>query len=107
MTRLPDELKSELMQIIYQLDSLCAPSHTLYDPPSVESVILLGRRLAPSSVPPLFMRFNGESGPLEPLPSRYHIPFPTLEDLRFSVLNFPGPNPALKKLEEDEYADEF
>jgi hypothetical protein len=53
------------------------------------------------------MRFNGESGPLEPLPSRYHIPFPTLEDLRFSVLNFPGPNPALKKLEEDEYADEF
>ena len=55
--------------------------------PTVESVITLGRRIAPYTIPPPFIRFSTESGPLEPMPARYRVPFPTGEEMRASILH--------------------
>lgn len=59
--------------------------------PSIESVQVLSRRLAPTSHAPTFIRFNPDSGPLEAFPERFRVPFPTMEDLRFSFMNAPNP----------------
>ena len=59
--------------------------------PSVSSVVSLGRRLAFVSIPPTFVRFNTEAGPIESLPNRFHVPFPTLDDMRYSVLHSKAP----------------
>jgi hypothetical protein len=111
--QMASEIHNELHQVIYELETLTCMELTTNECPSVSSLLLLGRRLAPSTIPPLFLRFNGDSGPLEALPGRMHVPFPTVEDLRFSILNLrptikmvvQPPPPAEK--EEDEYADDF
>jgi hypothetical protein len=51
------------------------------------SATSLARRIAPTSIPPTFVRFNGESGPIEPMPSLFQVPFPTLENFKMSLLN--------------------
>lgn len=94
-----------------------------FDGPPIESVLVLARRIASASVAPTFVRFNTESGPLEALPARFRVPFPTIEDMRFSILNVkasttsfipklsepPGSRNALAAATEGEieYADDF
>lgn len=117
------QARQQLNQVIYELEALCAPSHVSNDAPGIDAALILGRRIAPSTVPPLFLRFNGESGPMEPMPARFHVPFPTLEDFRYSVLNvqrsvvLPPQPVAIAPVrqtsriplppDEDEYADDF
>ena len=69
----------------------------------------------------MFVRFNAESGPLEAMPARFHVPFPTIEDFRFSILNVATPHafrsapppPPVKEVvmklqtDQDDYADDF
>lgn len=117
------QVRQQLNQVIYELDALCAHSHIPNDAPGNAAALILGRRIAPSTVPPLFLRFDGESGPMEPMPARFHVPFPTLEDFRYSVLNvqqsvvLPPKPVAIKPArqtsqmplppDEDEYGDDF
>ena len=114
------EVHQQLCEVIYELEALCGvdSATSSQDPPSIESVILLGRKIAPTTISPTFIRFNSEVGPLEPMPSRFRVPFPTMEDFKFSVLNYQRPidttvqpapvsvNDGPKKID-DEYADDF
>ena len=106
--------------MIYESESLCAldSATSSQDPPCIEAAILLGRKIAPTTTSPTFIRFNSEVGPLEPMPSRFRVPFPTMEDFKFSVLNFQRPIEASvqpvpvsvtngPKKVDDEYADDF
>ena len=113
-----EEVHEQLSQAIYELEALCSLDRELQlDGPSIEAALVLGRRIAPTTIPPLFVRFNTEVGPLEPMPSRFRVPFPTMEDFKFSVLNVPAslvPKPVVPvtlepqpKQVEDEYADDF
>jgi hypothetical protein len=113
-----EEVHEQLSQAIYELEALCCLDRELQlDGPAIEAALVLGRRIAPTTIPPLFVRFNTEVGPLEPMPSRFRVPFPTMEDFKFSVLNFPAsavPKPVVAvnlapqpKPVEDEYADDF
>ena len=79
------QANDRLRSLIYTLDNLS--SHSV-DSSAVEafSVISLARKIAPSSIPPSFIRFNSESGPLEPIPNLYQVPFPTLENFKISLL---------------------
>ena len=117
------EANQRLTEAIYKLENLCVIDDSCNNSenhPSLDSVIILGRKLSPSTIPPMFIKFNSESGPLEPMPSRFHVPFPTIEDMRFSILNVKQPAftiPAvtvplvaavpLKMEEDEEYADDF
>ena len=80
------EANGRLRSLIYTLDSL-SHAHEVHSTCDSFSVTSLGRRIAPSSIPPTFLRFNSESGPLEPLPNLFQVPFPTLETLKGSLLN--------------------
>ena len=51
------------------------------------SAIVLGRRIASTSIPPSFIRFNPDSGPLDPIPNQFQVPFPSVENLRMSYMN--------------------
>jgi hypothetical protein len=115
-----NEVHKQLCQVIYELENLCAldSATSSQDPPSIEAAILLGRKIAPTTISPTFIRFNSEVGPLEPMPSRFRVPFPTMEDFKFSVLNFQRPIEASvqavpervtdgPKKVDDEYADDF
>lgn len=79
----------------------------------VENVLILARRLGTTTFPPTFARFGTESGPLDPLPDRSRVPFPTIDDMRFSILNvktpkaFSLPSSVPVALKEDEYANDF
>lgn len=104
------EANEKLTNVISELEAILSLDIQLScDAPSEESVLTLSRRLTPSTIPPLFLRFNGESGPLEALPARFHVPFPTLEELRYSVLNSqPAPaRPRNQSAEDEEYANDF
>jgi hypothetical protein len=115
------EIRQTLDRIIYELESICALDSTFASgPPDLDSVMLLSRRLAPNTIAPLFSRFNPEVGPLEALPARYRLPFPTIEDFKFSILNHRTEQPvnlAPKEIstvqetpvveEPDEYDDDF
>lgn len=75
-----------LRDLIYTLDKLSQPDELLPGPEPF-SVTSIGRRIAPSTIPPTFIRFNTESGPLEPLPQLFQVPFPTMENFKGSLLN--------------------
>ena len=109
-------VQERLDQIIYELETLqTVNDNIICESPSLDSVILLARRLAPTSVPPTFLRFNTEVGPLEAMPNRFRVPFPTVEDFKFSILNHrvdlprsvePVAHP-VPTTTGDEYADDF
>jgi hypothetical protein len=105
------ESSAALTTVICELEALVQLDDQLAaEGVSVESALILGRRITPSSVPPLFLRFNTECGPLEALPLRSHVPFPSLEELRFSLLNAQparGVASERTKADEDEYANDF
>jgi hypothetical protein len=79
------EANDRLRSLIYTLDNLSIADELPGPEPS--AVTSLGRRIASSSIPPTFIRFNTESGPLEPLPNQFQVPFPTLENFKGSLLN--------------------
>jgi hypothetical protein len=83
-----DELiqaNDRLRNLIYTVEKLAF----VEDVSNIEpyAVTSLGRRLAPTSIPPALVRFNTESGPIEVMPSLFQVPFPTLENLKMSLLN--------------------
>lgn len=114
LARLHDTLNRQ----IAELESM--NSHACTDPLPLGPALVLARRIAPASVPPTFLRFNSESGPLEAMPGRFRVPFPTMEEFRFSLLNVPNPfaaaprkaaspvpKPQTMMEDEDEYANDF
>ena len=115
-------IHESLDKSIYELETLCGlDSNVSSGPPDFDSVMILGRRLAPVTLPPLFSRFNTEVGPLETLPARFRVPFPTMEEFKFSILNHrhenevrapakqepPQPTPKPFPSQTDEYEDDF
>lgn len=114
------EIHQRLDNTIYELEAICGLDRIVSsNAPIMDSVMVLGRRIATTSIAPLFTRFNTEVGPLEALPSRFRVPFPTMEDFKFSILNYrhepePHPQPPSRMIEEqvpledtDEYDDDF
>jgi hypothetical protein len=79
------EANDRLRSLIYTLDNLSIADEL--PGPEPFAVSSLGRRIASSSIPPTFIRFNTESGPLEPLPNQFQVPFPTMENFKGSLLN--------------------
>ena len=112
-------VQERLDQIIYELETLQTVDQSITgDIPSLDAVVLLGRRIAATTIPPTFLRFNTEVGPLEAIPSRFRVPFPTVQDFKFSVLNhrvvLPAPPAVVPQSQSvaptapgDEYADDF
>jgi hypothetical protein len=101
------EHRLQLTGLIQHLEAL-VDEQSDTSPQCVDNLVVLGRRLAPSTVPPVLLRFNAESGPMEPMPQRFRVPFPTVDDLRLSVLqkhvNVVRP---VKPIRDEEYADDF
>ena len=95
-----------------------------------DEVIALARKIAPSMMPPQSLRYAPDQGPLEALPARFRLPFPSQDEMRLSSVfldaNRPTftatptpteqpktveevrlPEPVMEQLEEDEFADDF
>lgn len=98
-----EKLRGRLSSVITKLSALADQSQGEdSNRVTIESVSILGRRLSNVTFPPLFIAFNTESGPLEPMPQRYRVPFPTVENFRSSVLQRHQVH-----VPEEEYADDF
>ncbi len=94
-----------------------------------DEVIALARKIGPSVMPPQNLRYAPDQGPLEALPARFRLPFPSQDEMRMSSVfvdaNKPVysatpteqtksveevhimPEPVMQLLEEDEFADDF
>ena len=53
-------------------------------------VISLARKVTPATVPPGGLRYSLDQGPLEALPSRFRLPFPTQDEMRLSLVAAEG-----------------
>jgi hypothetical protein len=108
----------KLDRVIFELEALTALDRSVSNAsPEIDSVMILGRRIGPTTVSPTFVRFSSDVGPLEPLPQRFRVPFPTIDDFRLSVVNHSIHLPSATMLKSatqqtviharDEYADDF
>jgi hypothetical protein len=88
-------------------------------------VIALARKIAPATIPPQGLRYAPEQGPLEALPARFRLPFPSQDEMRLSSVfilgnkattpqtppvqlqapTAPAPQPLI--IDEDEFAQDF
>ena len=90
-----------------------------------DEVLALARKIAPAILPPQGLRYSPDQGPLEALPARFRLPFPSQDEMRQSSVFLDG-NKALipqtpteqpkvieepveqpKIIDEDEFADDF
>lgn len=111
MSQALSEANESLTNIICELEAFVSldKEYSSEESPLVESTLILARRISSTTCPPFFLRFNTESGPLEPLPARFHVPFPSLEDLRHSLMNSQPmlTPPTERKVDDEEYANDF
>lgn len=103
-----EESRTKLHALINELTVLVSNTEDRdpLDGDALAAVITLGRRLGNCTVPPLFVAFNTESGPLEAMPQRFRVPFPTADNFRASVLQRQI-SLQLQSPPEEEYADDF
>lgn len=99
-------------QLIYLEYTNQRDQNKTQEPILVENVLIVARRLSSACHSPPFIRFNPDTGPLEALPPRFRFPFPSVEDMRFSILNIKQAtsvpvNLLPPKPKEDEYEDDF
>lgn len=98
--------------------------NTKYDV-DFHEVIALARKIAPATMPPQGLRYAPEQGPLESLPARFRLPFPSQDEMRQSSVFLDGnkatvpqtppeqqeataaPAPQPLIVDEDEFADDF
>jgi len=57
---------------------------------SLTRLIALARKVTPSTRPPPGLLFSVESGPAEALPIRFRLPYPTLDEMKMSMVATEG-----------------
>ena len=80
-----------LVQVMDRLDAciqaaeevLAENTHVTVD---YKETIALARKITPSINPPQGLRFTIDGGPLEPMPPRFRLPYPTLDEMRASAV---------------------
>ena len=55
-----------------------------------DQVLALARKIAPGLLPPQGLRYSPDQGPLEALPGRFRLPFPSQDEMRLSSVFVDG-----------------
>jgi len=84
----------------------------------LDELIALARKITPASRPPPGILFTVDRGPAEALPIRFRLPYPTLDEMRMSLVATEGnkwkgdleiPKPSEKRVieDDDDYNEDF